>query len=97
MKSYSLKNSLRESIFREYLFYTICPWESRRAQPGLSVVLALVLLLGMGGVLGLLKQGNSCGHYHTAWSEKLQGGAAYHSLGFEDDDLGNSPGWWPLL
>ena len=24
----------------------------------------------------------------------LQSGAAYHSLGFEDDNLGSSPGWW---
>ena len=24
----------------------------------------------------------------------VQSGAAYHSLGFEDDDLGSSPGWW---
>ena len=24
----------------------------------------------------------------------LQRGAAYHSLGFEDKNLGSSPGWW---
>ena len=25
---------------------------------------------------------------------KLQSGAAYHSLGFEDENLGSSQGWW---
>ena len=25
---------------------------------------------------------------------KLQSGASDHSLGFEDEDLGSSPGWW---
>ena len=24
----------------------------------------------------------------------VQSGAAYHSLGFEDENLGSSPGWW---
>ena len=25
---------------------------------------------------------------------ELQSGAAYHLLGFEDESLGSSPGWW---
>ena len=25
---------------------------------------------------------------------RLQSGAAYRSLGFEDENLGSSPGWW---
>ena len=28
------------------------------------------------------------------WKGQLQSGAAYHSLGFEDENLGSSPGWW---
>ena len=30
---------------------------------------------------------------HQKWPN-IQSGAAYHSLGFEDEDLGSSPGWW---
>ena len=26
--------------------------------------------------------------------KEVQSGAAYYSLGFEDDNLGSSPGWW---
>ena len=28
------------------------------------------------------------------WTYYIQSGAAYHSLGFEDENLGSSPGWW---
>ena len=39
-----------------------------------------------------LDEGTSnCG---AANSKILQSGAAYHLLGFEDEDLGCSPGWW---
>ena len=30
--------------------------------------------------------------FGSVW--RIQSGAVYHSLGFEDEDLGSSPGWW---
>ena len=41
--------------------------------------------------LGLIDLGLA---YLPKTSLSIQSGASYHSLGFEDEDLGSSPGWW---